>query len=152
MTSSAPSTEETWLRKRPGLGRVARVRCMNLGLGVASDVAFSCSSHIHRNHSTTLIAVQPSFSTIRCKPLNIFIKVCYSLPCTPNPIPANLFRLLRVISVDSASPRSPGFSPAVSQTFNFQLSPLNPSAPLSSFLSSRLPTPTLSVFCYHFVP
>ena len=25
-------------------------------------------------------AVQPSFSTIRCKTLNIFIKVCYSLP------------------------------------------------------------------------
>src|SRR5271167_90761 len=25
-------------------------------------------------------AVQPSFSTIRCKTLNIFIKVCYALP------------------------------------------------------------------------
>ena len=28
----------------------------------------------------SLIAVQPSFSTIRCKTLNIFIKVCYAPP------------------------------------------------------------------------
>jgi len=50
---------------------------------------FSCSSRIHRNRSTALIAVRskiptwsgPSFSTIRCKTLNIFIKVCHSLPC-----------------------------------------------------------------------
>src|SRR5208282_186325 len=34
----------------------------------------------HKHHSTALIAVQPSFSTVRCKTLNIFIKVCYSLP------------------------------------------------------------------------
>ena len=33
-----------------------------------------------RNHSAALIAVRPSFSTIRCKALNIFVKVCYSLP------------------------------------------------------------------------
>src|SRR5258706_8012338 len=49
------------------------------------------SSHIHGNHSAPLIAVQPSFSTIRCKTLNIFTKVCYSLPCLSNAIPANLF-------------------------------------------------------------
>jgi len=36
------------------------------------------SSRNHGNHSITLIAVQPSFSTIRCKTLNIFIKVCYA--------------------------------------------------------------------------
>jgi hypothetical protein len=41
------------------------------------------SSRIHRNRSALLIAVQPSFSTVYCKTLNIFIKVCYSLPCTP---------------------------------------------------------------------
>ena len=39
---------------------------------------FSRSSRTHRNHSTAQIAVRPSFSTIRCKTLNIFIKVCYS--------------------------------------------------------------------------
>src|SRR5258707_15832951 len=120
--------------------RAPNPRFLRVGL---LTLLFSRSSQIHGNRSTALIAVQPSFSTVRCKTLNIFIKVCYSLPCTPNPIPANLFRLLRVISVDSVSLRSPGFSPAVSQTFNFQLSPLNPSAPLSSFLSYRLPTPTL---------
>jgi hypothetical protein len=36
-------------------------------------------------HSLTLIAVQPSFSTFRCKTLNIFIKVCYSLTCISSP-------------------------------------------------------------------
>jgi hypothetical protein len=43
--------------------------------------SFLILSRIHRNHSLTLIAVRPSFSTFRCKTLNIFIKVCYSLPC-----------------------------------------------------------------------
>src|SRR6267154_6193019 len=42
---------------------------------------FSSSSRIRRNHSPALMTVQPSFSTIRCKTLNILIKVCYSLPC-----------------------------------------------------------------------
>ena len=42
---------------------------------------FPYLSCIHRSHSTALIAVQPSFSTIGCKTLNIFIKACYSLPC-----------------------------------------------------------------------
>ena len=41
----------------------------------------------HGNRSAALIAVRPSFSTIRCKALNIFIKVCYSLPCTLAQIP-----------------------------------------------------------------
>ena len=41
------------------------------------------SSRIHRNHSALLIAIRPSFSTVYCKTLNIFIKVCYSLPCIP---------------------------------------------------------------------
>jgi hypothetical protein len=48
---------------------------------VLLTLLFSCSSRIHRNHSPALIAVQPLFSTIRCKTLNIFIKVCYSLAC-----------------------------------------------------------------------
>ena len=58
--------------------RVPQVRRLNLGLGVAS--------RIHRDHSAALIAVRPSFSTILCKTLNIFITVCYSFPCIPNPI------------------------------------------------------------------
>src|SRR5882672_1178216 len=41
---------------------------------------FARSPRIHSNHSARLIAVQPLFSTIRCKTLNIFIKVCYPLP------------------------------------------------------------------------
>jgi hypothetical protein len=45
--------------------------------GWAFDFVFSCSSRTHRNHSTALIAIQRSFSTFRCKTLNIFIKVCY---------------------------------------------------------------------------
>ena len=68
---------------------------------------FARSSRIHKNHSRVLIAVQskiptlsgPSFSTFYCKTLNIFIKVCSSLPClfkllalslevSPGPIPA----------------------------------------------------------------
>jgi hypothetical protein len=53
---------------------------------------FSHSSHIHRSHSPALIAVRPSFSTIRCKTLNIFIKACYALPCISKPIPARLPR------------------------------------------------------------
>src|SRR5229473_332539 len=52
----------------------------------AFDSALSRLSRIHRNHSTAVIAVQPSFSTVRHKTLNIFIKVCYSPPCIPNPI------------------------------------------------------------------
>ena len=59
-------------------------------VGLPLPLLFSCSSRIHRNHSAALIAVQPSFSTVRCKTLNIFIKVCYSLPCTPPPILACL--------------------------------------------------------------
>jgi hypothetical protein len=43
-----------------------------------------CSPRTHRNHSETLITVQPSFSTMRCKTLNIFSKVCNSLPCLPS--------------------------------------------------------------------
>jgi hypothetical protein len=41
---------------------------------------FSCLSRIHRNHSAAVTTVQPPFSTIRCKALNNFSKVCYSLP------------------------------------------------------------------------
>jgi hypothetical protein len=33
------------------------------------------------NRSTHSIAVQPSFSTIRCKVLNILSKACYSVSC-----------------------------------------------------------------------
>ncbi len=42
------------------------------------------------NHSPALITIQPSFSTIPCKTLNILIKVCYSLPCLSNAILADL--------------------------------------------------------------
>ena len=58
--------------------------------GAGLTLLFPDSSRIHRNHSTALIAVQPSFSTIRCKTLNIFIKVCYSLLCLSKPIRARL--------------------------------------------------------------
>jgi hypothetical protein len=37
---------------------------------------FSYSSRIQRNHSTALIAVQPSFSTIHCKTLDPSVLVC----------------------------------------------------------------------------
>jgi hypothetical protein len=40
--------------------------------------------------STLLTAVKPPISTIHCKTLNNFSKVCYSLSCISNPIPANL--------------------------------------------------------------
>jgi hypothetical protein len=53
------------------------------------DVVLSCSSYTHRNHSTALTAVQPSFSAIGCKTLNIFIKVCYTVLCLSSPIPAD---------------------------------------------------------------
>jgi hypothetical protein len=46
------------------------------------DFAFSRPSLMCQIRSALLIAVRPSFSTIHCKTLNIFIKVCYSLPCT----------------------------------------------------------------------
>src|SRR5258708_18616725 len=50
---------------------------------------FSLVSH-PQNHSRALMTVRPSVSTSRCKTLNIFIKVCYSLPCLPSPILADL--------------------------------------------------------------
>jgi hypothetical protein len=57
--------------------------------GGAFDFAFfSQPSRMHRYRSTALIAVRPSFSTVPCKALNIFIKVCYSLACIPNRIVA----------------------------------------------------------------
>src|SRR5258707_13696058 len=46
----------------------------------------------------SLIAVQPSFSTIRCKTLNIFIKVCYSLSCILAPNPGRPFPVPRGMS------------------------------------------------------
>jgi hypothetical protein len=49
-----------------------------LGCGGVT-LLFSRSSRISEAHSLTLIAVQPSISIFRCKTLNIFIKVCYSL-------------------------------------------------------------------------
>ena len=103
---------------------------------------FSRLSRIHRIHSAPLIAVQPSFSTFRCKTLNIFIKVCYSLPCTPNPIPAGSFPGPRVTSVNSASLRWAAPSLIRSQTFNFQPSAFDLSPPPNPFPSCRLPTPT----------
>ena len=46
-----------------------------LSKGAGVDLAFYFCSPM------PTIAIQPSFSTIPCKTLNILIKVCYSLPC-----------------------------------------------------------------------
>jgi hypothetical protein len=45
---------------------------------------------MRRSHSACLIAVQPLFSTFYCKTLNIFIKVCYSLPVVAAMLPRRL--------------------------------------------------------------
>ncbi len=70
---------------------------MNLGAlpsgleGGAFDSAFFLLfSHPPNAIQPALIAVQPSLSTIHCKALNNFSKVCYSLPCISNPIFARL--------------------------------------------------------------
>jgi hypothetical protein len=81
---------------RPPIGAFALIQSTLCGwhmLSVFESVGpltslFSRSSH--RNRSRALIAVQPSFSTVRCKTLNIFIKVCYSLPCLLHSILARL--------------------------------------------------------------
>src|SRR5258708_3042991 len=78
-----------------------------------------------QKHSTALIAVRPSFSAVRCKILNIFIKVCYSLPCLSKPIRVRLpCPLLE-------DPTRAGNGTALSV-----------SLPLSPIESYRLPTPT----------
>src|SRR4029077_11488477 len=82
-------------------GREARTLTPQTSLGAPSSVlergvfdsAFSCASRIHRNHLPALITVQPSISTVRCKTLNNFSKVCYSLPCLPPRILADLLIL-----------------------------------------------------------
>ncbi len=45
-----------------------------------------------QRHSIRLATVQSPISTIRCKTLNNFSKVCYSLPCILSPILARSFR------------------------------------------------------------
>ena len=45
--------------------------------GGAFDFAFSRSSRTRGNDSPALITIQPSFSTIHCKPFNIPITSCY---------------------------------------------------------------------------
>ena len=103
---------------------------------------FSRSPRIHSNHSARLTAVQPLFSTVRCKTLNIFIKVCYSLPCLPNTILACLlFPLLENSSrAGNGSALSDSLPPLFSSlpTTDCSLSTLPPS-PIESY---RLPTPT----------
>src|SRR5258708_22666257 len=98
---------------------------------------------VHSNHSARLIAVQPRFSTVRYKTLNIFIKVCYSPPCLPNTILACLlFPLLENSSrAGNGSALSDSLPPLFSSlpTTNRSLSTLPPS-PVESY---RLPTPTL---------
>ncbi len=69
MKASAPSTEQTWLRKRPGLGRKE-----------PSDSRFSLPLTTPTVQSPPA-TIQPPISTIRWKTLNNFSKVCYSLPC-----------------------------------------------------------------------
>jgi len=71
---------------------------------------FSCPSSIHENHSPALITIQPSFSTIPCKTLNIFIKVCYPHLCLSNPIPADL-RIPSLPQPLFPIPNAPFFSP-----------------------------------------
>ena len=104
---------------------------------------FARSPRIHSNHSARLTAVQPLFSTVRCKTLNIFIKVCYSLPCLPNTILACLlFPLLEDSSrAGNGSALSDSLPPLFSSlpTTKCSLSTL----PLSPMESYRLPTPTL---------
>ena len=46
---------------------------------------FELISGIRRCSSILPATVQPSFSTLHCKTLNNFSKVCYSLPCLPSP-------------------------------------------------------------------
>jgi len=45
---------------------------------------FELISCIRRCSSLLPTTVQPSFSTLHCKTLNNFSKVCYSLPCLPS--------------------------------------------------------------------
>src|SRR6267154_2912495 len=110
--------------------------------GGVFDFAIFPSSLMCRSHSARLIAVRPSFSTIRCKTLNIFIKVCYSPPCLPNTILACLlFPLLEDSSTaGNGSALSDSLPPLFSSlpTTNCSLSTLPPS-PMESY---RLPTPT----------
>src|SRR5260370_3634506 len=115
LSNSLRSNEEAFACSQlKATRRVPQVRLLNcLKFEPGSWVAFSShSSRIHRNHSLALITVRPSFSTIRCKTLNIFIKVCYSLPCIlalsleeSNLVLASLFPRLPSISVYSASLR-----------------------------------------------
>jgi hypothetical protein len=87
------------------------LRCCFLQRVGRLTLLFTSSSRIHRNHSTTLIAVRPSFSTVRCKILNIFIKVCYSHPVVAAMLPRGF--------LDSASPsgRRPSWSYLQTGTF-----------------------------------
>jgi len=71
-----------------------------------TDGMFPNSFYSPRNHSPALIAVRPPISTILCKALNIFIKMCYSLPCTPHPILArSSLRNLRVLGASALDHR-----------------------------------------------
>jgi len=65
------------------LGRGGRTR----GTDGTIPTIFRLSANAVQPSAAT---VQPLFSTIRCKTLNIFIKVCYSLPCLSKPFRARL--------------------------------------------------------------
>src|SRR6266478_624676 len=71
----------------------------------------SGSTTVGRDHSPALIAVQPSISTLRYKTLNIFIKVCYSLPCIPYPILAGSFPLSSLLSILLPTPTAQTYTP-----------------------------------------
>src|SRR5438132_4566008 len=72
-------------------GAFALIQSITSGLRVGLLILlFSCSSHIHRNHSPTLITVRCSFSTIHCKSLSQTLLPCYPSPCLPDSILAGL--------------------------------------------------------------
>ena len=108
-------------------------------------MSFFCSSHIHRNHSARLIAVQPSFSTVRCKTLNIFIKACYTLCCRCHD---RRFRPCR-----KASPPSRFFlrRSHCAVLFPFWNSPLSRPRKISLFLFKRLQSAFCNPFAFKFM-
>jgi hypothetical protein len=124
---SAGGTPLTRLRR----SWVAHPLGFALPKGAAFDFPFSCAAPIHKNHSPALITVQPSFATIRCKTLNVFIKVCYPLPCLSNPILA-----------DRPAPTT--FRRANIQTFK-RVSPLIPLPPILHILF-QVPYPASPLF------
>src|SRR2546429_1293509 len=92
-------------------GAFALIQSITSGLRVGLLILlFSCSSHIHRTHSPTLITVRCSFSTIHCKSLSQTLLPCYPSACSSLSILTDSFPRLRVISVDGVYPAPVGAS------------------------------------------